>query len=73
MDVWEAIGNQCLTYALALLKDEEKSVTETIDTVQKLVSTAIAIDTLNLQWATRSQSFSPVFPGQPFLRPAKEN
>ena len=49
-NLWEQIGNECLSKALNLLKSETAPTAATAETVGRLVETAIAIDSLNLRW-----------------------
>ncbi len=54
-NTWEQVGNKCLNLANSLLDSETVPTAATVETVGKLVSIAIAIDTLNLQWAVKTR------------------
>lgn len=57
INLWEQVGNGCLEKAEGLLKSENIPTAGTVEMIYRLVSTAIAIDTLNLHWTSRNQSF----------------
>ena len=61
ISLWEKVGNGCLQKANELLKSENIPTAGTVEMIYRLVSTAIAIDILNLQWASRSQSGEQVY------------
>lgn len=64
-NLWEETGNKCLFHALALLGSKNVPDADIIDLVQKLVSTAIAIDKLNLQWEQQTRFGVAAFRGRP--------
>lgn len=72
-NLWLSVGNRCLSCAADLLNEKTAPAAATVETVEKLVGIAIAIDMLNLRWAEQSRSGAEVFPGQPFSRPTREN
>ena len=51
VNLWEEVGNTCLKKALAILGETEQIDLAGIEKVGNLVSIAINIDTLNLNWA----------------------
>lgn len=55
--LWKQASNQCLSKALALLESETAPTAATVETVKGLVETAIAIDTLELQWERFKSGF----------------
>lgn len=61
-NLWEEVGNKCLTQAIEVLNKETIPNIENVEIVSKLVNTAIAIDSLNLQWAVQSRYGEQVFP-----------
>lgn len=63
-NLWSDVGNRCLTLAKAALNSEAVPTAETVETAQRLVDMAVAIDTLNLQWELQSQSCAAAFPGR---------
>lgn len=64
MNLWERVGNKCLSHALALLESETAPTADTVEAVKGLVKMAISIDMLNLQWARQSRYGAAVFRGQ---------
>lgn len=70
-DLWVNVGNQCLQLASAKLENMDQLTDENVGLVQKLVSIAIAIDQLNLQWAAQTRFGGAVFRG-PALEPTRE-
>ena len=70
-DLWENVGNQCLQLASAKLENMDQLTDENVGLVQKLVSIAITIDQLNLQWAAQTRFGGAVFRG-PALESTRE-
>ncbi len=64
--LWEAVGNQCLSMALALLKADATPTASTVEAVKALVDTAISIDMLNLHWANQTRYGAAGRSGRPF-------
>lgn len=60
-DLWQKVGTKCLNQAIAVLDHTVTPTEEMANLVQKLVSVAIAIDQLNLQWAARTRCGAAVF------------
>lgn len=60
-DLWLKIGNKCLSHAMAVLNNSVTPTEEMANLVQKLVSVAIAIDQLNLQWAAQNRYGAAVY------------
>lgn len=52
--LWEIVGNECLSNASKILKDNELTE-QTVEMVERLVSIAIAIDNLNLCWEAQNR------------------
>lgn len=50
-NLWEQVGNECLSKALNLLKSETAPTAATAEAVGRLVETAVSIDVLNRRWA----------------------
>ena len=61
-NLWEEVGNKCLTQAIEVLNKETIPNIENVEIVSKLVNTAIAIDSLNLLWTSQSRYGEQVFP-----------
>lgn len=72
-NLWEEAGNKCLTQAIALLESKDIPDADIVDLVQKLVSAAIAIDTLNLQWEQQTRFGAAVFRDRLSSPQAREN
>lgn len=72
-NLWDKTGDKCLTHALALLESNDVPGSDVIDLVQKLVSIAIAIDTLNLQWEQQIRFGAAAFRGRTSSPQAGEN
>lgn len=72
-NAWEQVGNKCLNLARNLLEIEAAPTAATVEAVERLVSIAIAIDKLNLQWAEQNRYGEQVFRGRPSSRRATEN
>ena len=68
-----SVGNKSLSAAEKLLDKETAPTGDTVETVKKLVDTAISIDLLNLQWAAQTRSGAAVFRGQSSSLPKEEN
>lgn len=51
--LWEMVGNECLEKALTMLDGKAVLSAEEAEAVRVLVETAIAIDRLDLSWASR--------------------
>lgn len=51
--LWERVGNECLEKALTMLDGKAVLSAEEAEAVRVLVKTAIAIDRLDLSWASR--------------------
>lgn len=68
-NLWEQVGNKCLSCALTLLETKTTQTEATVEVVKALVETAVLIDTLNLRWEQQSRSGAAVFQGPPFSRP----
>lgn len=62
-NMWEEVGNKCLTHALALLDEKTAPTGATVETVHALVNIAIEIDCLNLRWAEQSRYGGAAFQG----------
>lgn len=69
INLWEQVGNECLSKALNLLKSETAPTAATADAVSRLVETAVSIDELSLCWAEQNRSCAAASLGQTFLRP----
>lgn len=73
LNIWEQVGNKCLSCALSILDEKTASTAATVEAVRNLVETAIEIDTLNLQWTVQTQSGEAVFGGRVFPPQASKN
>lgn len=51
--LWERVGNECLEKALTMLDGKAVLSAEEAEAVRVLVETAIAVDRLDLSWASR--------------------
>lgn len=60
-NLWERLGNICLSHAIALLERGTAPTVETVETAKALVEMAVSIDTLNLRWAQQNQCGVAVF------------
>ena len=67
-NLWEQVGNRCLSDAIALLESETVPTAATVGTVKNLVEIAISIDMLNLRWEQKTRSYAEAFQEQPFLQ-----
>lgn len=56
-NLWERVGNKCLSRALALLESETVPTAATAETVRALVGAAVSIDALNLRWEQQKSGF----------------
>lgn len=54
-NLWEQIGNQCLALAQKELDQGISPSADSLETVERLIRIAIAIDELNLQWAVQTR------------------
>lgn len=65
-NLWEKVGNELLTKALALLESETVPTAATAETVKILVDAVVSIDELNRRWesGTRSSSGERAFLGR---------
>lgn len=72
-NLWEQIGNKCLTCAIHMLENESVLDPATIGAVKLLVETAVSIDNLNLRWTQQTQSCAAAFLGQPVSQQVTEN
>ena len=68
-NLWEQIGNKCLSYAIAMLKSETVPTAATAEIVKTLVETAISIDMLNLQWVRQNRYGAAGHSGRAFRQP----
>ena len=66
-NLWEELGNLCLELAKKELGQGISPTAGSLETVERLVRVAIAIDELNLRWAAQTRCGAAVFPGRPFL------
>ncbi len=60
-NLWKEVGDRCLKSAIAMLDDETTPKAMTVAAISALVDTAIAIDTLNLQWAKEKRKTPPTW------------
>lgn len=60
--LWEQVGNRCLELARQELNKETAPTAATVETAERLVRIAIAIDDLNLRWATQTRYGAAAFP-----------
>lgn len=65
-NLWEEVGNQCLTQAIEVLNKETIPNIENVEIVSKLVNTAIAIDSLNHLWTSQNRYGERVSSKHPF-------
>lgn len=65
INLWEDVGNKCLERAKELLNDKKSLTEENSKIIYNLVSSAMAIDSLNLQWEMRNRYGERVLRGQP--------
>lgn len=72
-DLWASVGNKCLSHADELLKGETVPTAATVETVEKLVEIAIAIDALNLRWTEQNRFCAQAFRGQLSGQTSREN
>lgn len=59
--LWQKVGTKCLNQAIAVLDHTVTPTEEMANLVQTLVSVAIAIDQLNLQWAAQNRYGAAVY------------
>ena len=64
-NLWEELGNLCLELAKKELDQGISPTTGSLETVERLVRVAIAIDELNLRWAAQTRYGAAVFRGRP--------
>lgn len=72
-NLWEKVGNRCLQRANSELENMEHLTEDGVGLVQKLVSIAIAIDQLNLQWAVQNRYGAAAYRGPVSVRTKGEN
>ena len=51
MDLWTAVGNECLIHALRILQKETALTCDEINAVVQLTTTAAKLEEINLLWA----------------------
>lgn len=72
-NLWEQIGNKCLTCAIHMLENEPIPTIATGEAVKLLVETAVSVNNLNLRWAQQTRSYAAVFRDQPVSQQATGN
>lgn len=65
-NLWEQVGNQCLTMAKKELDKKTTPTETTVEMVERLVGIAISIDNLNLRWAQQNRFGAAAFADRPF-------
>ena len=65
-NIWFEVGNKCLKRASELLDSKDGSSFKNIQDAKTLVEIAIAIDDLNLRWATQTRYGGAAFQGRLF-------
>lgn len=56
MDLWTAVGNECLIHALRILQKETALTCDEINAVVQLTTTAAKLEEINLLWAAQNRS-----------------
>lgn len=72
-NLWEQVGNLCLTQTLDLLQKEVTPTAATVEVTKGLVEIAVMIDSLNLRWVEQNRSGAAVSMGSPFSQRQGEN
>lgn len=62
-NLWLQVGNRCLELAKQELNQEATPTGATVETVERLVGIAIAIDDLNLRWTAQNRYGGAAFEG----------
>ena len=66
MDLWTAVGNECLIHALRILQKGTALTCDEINTVVQLTTTAAKLEEINLLWAAQNRSVAAGGMGQLF-------
>lgn len=66
MDLWTAVGNECLIHALWILQKETALTCDEINAVVQLTTTAAKLEEINLLWAAQNRSVAAGGMGQLF-------
>lgn len=66
MDLWTAVGNECLIHALRILQKETALTCDEINAVVQLTTTAAKLEEINLLWAAQNRSVAAGGMGQLF-------
>lgn len=66
MDLWTAVGNECLAHALRILQKETALTCDEINAVVQLTTTAAKLEEINLLWAAQNRSVAAGGMGQLF-------
>ena len=66
MDLWTAVGNECLIHALRILQKGTALTCGEINAVVRLTTAAAKLEEINLLWAAQNRSVAAGGMGQLF-------